>query len=297
MKIHVNRGGSPVGQFTEQEILDGHRSGDLEDGDLAWKSGMKEWVPLGQLIKSMQSGEGEGAPSLPGAGDAGFTHFGESSHDEGRGGLPWERREEVGFFGGLFGTIRDVMFAPSEAFSAMKREGGVGSPLFFYSIVGVIGTMAGAFYELLIGGLTGQYNEHLGTGAGTVGMAIGALVGCGFVVILVPLLSFPLAGLTHLSLMLVGGARKSFETTYRTYCYGYGSTSITQLVPLCGPYIYLIWGTFALVVGLSKTHEIGIGRAIGAVAVNFLMCCSLIMMIAIPLVLALGWPAIAEGLK
>ena len=48
------------------------------------------------------------------------------------GGLPWERRAEVGFFSALFETIRLVLLEPKAAFATMKQTGGLGAPLFFF---------------------------------------------------------------------------------------------------------------------------------------------------------------------
>jgi hypothetical protein len=50
MSIQVNRGGLSIGQFSGKEILEGYRSGEFLDGDLVWRTGMKEWVPLVQFL-------------------------------------------------------------------------------------------------------------------------------------------------------------------------------------------------------------------------------------------------------
>jgi hypothetical protein len=66
MNIHVNRDGASLGQFAEKEILEGYRSGQFLDGDLVWRTGMKEWIPLVQFLTPSNT-HPPLPPSLPGA--------------------------------------------------------------------------------------------------------------------------------------------------------------------------------------------------------------------------------------
>src|SRR3954462_3092559 len=47
--IHVNRAGTTLGTFSEQDVRDGLRSGRFQGTDLAWKEGMAAWQPLSQF--------------------------------------------------------------------------------------------------------------------------------------------------------------------------------------------------------------------------------------------------------
>ena len=50
MKIHLNRAGQSLGQFTPEEIRAGFREGKFVGTDLAWRDGMASWQPLSEVI-------------------------------------------------------------------------------------------------------------------------------------------------------------------------------------------------------------------------------------------------------
>ena len=91
--------------------------------------------------------------------------------------------------------------------------------------------------------------------------------------VLVALAPFIFGGLVHLSLMLLGGARKSFETTFRVIAFAQGSTAPLQLVPCCGALAALVWNLVANCIGIAKAHEIDSGRATLAVLLPLIVCC------------------------
>jgi hypothetical protein len=96
-------------------------------------------------------------------------------------------------------------------------------------------------------------------------------------VVLTPLLVavglFIWAALVHLFLMMVGGANKTFETTFRALSYAYGATSLFVILPCCGWIIALVWGLIADCIGISRSHETDIGRAVMAVVLPLVLCC------------------------
>src|ERR1700754_2186821 len=47
--IHVNRGGTNLGIFSEDEIRKGLGEGRFRGTDLAWREGMPSWQPLSQF--------------------------------------------------------------------------------------------------------------------------------------------------------------------------------------------------------------------------------------------------------
>jgi hypothetical protein len=85
------------------------------------------------------------------------------------------------------------------------------------------------------------------------------------------------SALTHLALMILGGAKKSFEATFRVTCYAGGSTAVLQLLPVCGALAAWIWNIFLMVTGLSEVHGISKGRALAAVLLPTLVCCGLMV--------------------
>jgi hypothetical protein len=50
MQYHVGRNGQQFGQFTEEEIRQGLASGRFLTSDVAWREGMPQWKPLGEVL-------------------------------------------------------------------------------------------------------------------------------------------------------------------------------------------------------------------------------------------------------
>ena len=86
--IHVNRGATSLGAFSEEEVLEGLRTGRFVPTDIGWREGMVNWQPLSQFPEL-----GAAATAAPPA------QIGASATSEAaapRGGLPWEHRQEIG---------------------------------------------------------------------------------------------------------------------------------------------------------------------------------------------------------
>lgn len=274
MKIHLNRGGQSLGQFTPDEVRAGFTEGKFVGTDLAWRDGMPSWRPLAEVIDELAPATVVGdAPPLP-----------VTVHD----GLPWEKRAEAGFLASLFETIRLVLLEPKAAFVAMKQTGGLGAPLFFFVLVASVGGAAGIFYQTVINTIqpastpAEQALMTMFTSTAAMGASIMVLP------IIFALVAFVSAGLIHLSLILVGGAKRPFEATFRVACYAGGSTAVLQLLPLCGALISSVWNFVCMVIGLSEVHGIGKGRAAFAVLLPTIVCCGLVFAAIVALIASLG---------
>ena len=275
VKIHLNRGGQSLGQFTPEEVRAGFRDGKFTGTDLAWRDGMPMWKPLAEVIDELAPDTATGAeapmPAVPT--DA---------------GIPWERRAEIGFFPGLFETIRNVLLEPSKSFAAMPLTGGLGAPLFFFVLVGSIGGLAGFFYQAVL--------NSVNTSATPQEQAMMAMLGSTAVIggsimimpVLLAAVAFVTSALIHLALMLVGGANRPFEATFRVVCYSGGATAVLQLLPVCGAFAATIWNFIIMVLGISAVHKIGAGRAAVAVLLPTLVCCGLLISAVLALVAAAG---------
>jgi len=252
--IHVNRGETKLGIFTEEEIREGLVSGRFLPSDLFWRDGMTTWLPLAQF---------------PSAGSTDAATPGVAIISQ--SGLPWERRQAMGFFPAFFETLKLVLLNPTAAFASMKPEGGMTDPLLYGVIGGSVGWLFYFVFSLLLGGL-GTLGNHNALG-GLVGLGFGGI----FALILFPIaLTIGLfigAGLIHLSLTLVGGAKRSYETTLRVLCYSVGSTYPLMIVPVCGGAIAGIWCLVVECVGLAKAHETSTGKAVLAVLLPVIVCC------------------------
>ena len=79
----------------------------------------------------------------------------------------------------------------------------------------------------------------------------------------------------HVFLMMLGGNRHSFDTTFSVVAYATGSASLLQVIPLCGQYVYGIVGLVYTILGLSAAHQISGGKAAAAVLLPLLVCMAL----------------------
>jgi hypothetical protein len=273
--IHINRSGASLGTFSEEDVREGLRTGRFIGTDLAWREGMPSWQPLSQFV---EFGAAPPAPEPPPP--VGATPMAAISPPiqptteatAARAGLPWEHRKERGFLNAFIETLQMVLSRPAEAFTVMKREGGVGEPL----IYAIIGAGAGALVSFLFSlGLrsVGVFADHRNGFAALPWLGIGSAAFIVLIPVLIVLGLFIGAAIVHICLMIVGGARQSFETTFRVLAFTQGSTGPLQMVPLCGGVIAAVWGLVVNCIGLARAHEIETGRAVLAVLLPVIICC------------------------
>src|SRR5213592_3023232 len=173
--IHVNRGTTSLGVFSEQEVREGLSAGRLAPTDIGWHEGMASWQPLSQFPEFGGAAAPAVPPVQPGAAPT-------STAVAGRTGLPWEHRQERGFFNAFIETLSMVLTRPAEAFSVMKREGGLGEPLMYALIGGCVGGIASFLFSLgfqSLGLFTDRHDSGL---AAMAGLGIGSAM-----IILLPL--------------------------------------------------------------------------------------------------------------
>jgi hypothetical protein len=165
-----------------------------------------------------------------------------------------------------------VLTKPTTAFTVMKREGGLAEPLIYAVIGGSFGVLVYFLFLFLLQSI-GFMADSRSAMAGVVGMGIGFI----FVLILMPILvaiwMFVAAGILHLCLMIVGGAKQSFETTFRVVCFSIGSAYPLLVVPFCGNLVAGIWAIVLYCIGLARAHETDTGRAVLAVFLPLIVCC------------------------
>src|SRR5437899_3791365 len=149
--IHVNRGATSLGTFPEEQVREGIRAGRFLPSDLGWREGMASWQPLSQFTEfgddiAAAPATGAPPPQTPTA-PAMVAPPAGSTTAAPRSGLPWDERHSKGLFHGFIETLQMVLTRPSEAFTAMKREGGVGEPLFYAVIGGTFGAVFAFAYN------------------------------------------------------------------------------------------------------------------------------------------------------
>lgn len=265
--INVNRGAESLGVFSEEDVRAGLRTGRFAPTDLGWREGMTSWQALSQFP---EFAEAIGvAPSSAGATVAPGEAIAVTA--VARSGLPWENRPQLGLVKAFTDTLMMVLTKPAEAFQLMKTEGGLVEPLIYAVIGGSLGFIVYCLFTFAFGSFGMMGNRGNPFGAMFAGM------GLVFMIILAPVFvavgMFIGAGIIHVCLMLVGGAKRSFETTFRVICFASGSAQPLLVIPFCGGLISGIWGIVAECIGLAKAHETDLGRAVLAVVLPVIICC------------------------
>ncbi len=194
----------------------------------------------------------------------------------GRSKTPWEDRENLGFLTGLFRTLKETLFHPTNFFRTMNVGGGLSDPLLYAMIIGMIGLMVFYFWDILLHAPMQHFMTPEMRAASERGM-FGAL-GASFAAILTPffliLWLFVISGMLHLFLVLVGGAKAGFEATFRVVSYGV-SPFIFLIVPVCGMPVTWLWSMTLAIIGLKEAHETSGGRAAAAVLFPLILCCGM----------------------
>src|SRR5450631_1964117 len=216
--IHITRGTTSLGTFSEEEVHEGLRSGRFTLTDLGWREGMANWEALSKFPEF----GGAAAPPPAASTIAPLVAAPKADTLAPRSGLPWENRQGRPFFSAFIETLQMILSRPGEAFTVMRREGGLVDPLLYALIGGAFGLLIHSIYRILFISLNifadrSDPFSHLGiVGIGWIFLLI-------FIPVFILIVVFISAAVIHLCLMLVGGAKQSFETTFRVVCYGYGS--------------------------------------------------------------------------
>ena len=313
MNWYYEKAGQRMGPVPESELDRLLASGEISAATLVWREGMANWTPLGQArpsstgtaaapgepppagyVKCTATGKYfppseivyiEGKPYsaaakpavLQGVMQSGVVPAGLEAN---RTGPAWEERAQLGLVKAGWETIKAVLMKPSETFETMKRDGGIGGPLLFPVIFGSLGNIAYLLYSLVINAAMAstiqQQSQQIPGFNPAMLMHLSTGMTLGWIILMpawIALLSFVWAGVMHLSLMICGGAKQPFETTFRTYCYVQGAAATLLVVPMCGVFVAGIWALVCTCIGLSKTHEISVGKAVLAVFLPTVICC------------------------
>src|SRR5215467_4676547 len=140
--IHVTRGTTSLGAFSQEDVREGLRTGRFFSTDLGWREGMANWQPLSQFEEFREAAP----PSSP-------LQSGAVPSPQPvvpRGGLPWDERQVKGLVNAFIETLQMVLSRPVVAFTAMKREGGLGEPLLYAIIGGTIGMVCVVIYNVIL---------------------------------------------------------------------------------------------------------------------------------------------------
>ncbi|NBV38886.1 MAG: DUF4339 domain-containing protein [Verrucomicrobia bacterium] len=102
MDIHVARGSSPLGVYTQAQVAEGLNNGEIRFTDLAWREGMSAWTPLNQWPEfSATRSDSSVNPFIPKATIAST--------------VPWEKTKSWGSF---WATIKGAIVDPRQTFAS-----------------------------------------------------------------------------------------------------------------------------------------------------------------------------------
>jgi predicted Zn finger-like uncharacterized protein len=185
-------------------------------------------------------------------------------------GIPWEN-PGFGSFSAFFGTIKEVLFRPSDFYTNMPVAGGLKPPLIFGLIFGSVGVILSLFWSVFWSIITFNYGlanlpdldlgSLLPISAHPIA-AVAVLMGCIPFLVVFSLLIWSVV--THILLALVLGNKSGFEATFRVLSYSLAA-SLFYIIPFLGGLLAGLWGLVLEVVGLSRAHGIGLFRVIFAV--------------------------------
>jgi hypothetical protein len=161
----------------------------------------------------------------------------------------------------------------------MPVRGGYGRPLLYGCIVGEVAFFIALFWEgifLMMGAF-----EHSYDFLGKIDLGMPMLVA---IMLLSPGLIiagyFVTAAILHLCLLIVGGARRDFEATFRVVCYAVGP-NLFNIVPVCGGLVAWVWNATLNVIGIKETHEISAGKTLLALSLPALVFCGFVFVAVI----------------
>ncbi len=290
-KIHLNRDRQNLGEFSVEEVLQGLKEGRFLPTDLAWHVGMDAWRPLGEIRGTLEvdatapeaateaSTQSAQSAQEPATGSSAFSLEPASASSDAP--MPaWEERGKLGILPATIESIRQILTQPGKTFSNMPRSGGFLPPLYFHIFLSWLGVIAASIYQGIWFMVNPAALEKELNGV-SLGLFWAILAG---ILVIMPIVlavgAFISTGILHVMLMLTGGAKHSFETTFRVYCYSAGAAGILQLIPFCGGLASLIWYLVCVIIGLAKAHETETWRSVLAVLLPLLLCCGVIIALA-----------------
>ena len=209
---------------------------------------------------------------------------------------PWERRAELGFFKGLIDTIVLSVKHPVRFFDEMPTDNAKGAVSFYWLVAGlamILASLWTALFAIMSGSaseqmaqinqLTALMNQMSSGSLGTMGPMMsmmlalaspeGMLVWQIFCAVVgAPLYLLCMAGLIHVSALLIGKANGGFNATMRACGYSCAPL-LLGFLPVCGASI----GGFAyvvfIIIGFARLHRVSYLSAVVAYLLPFVLTC------------------------
>ncbi len=215
---------------------------------------------------------------------------------------------------GFFWKLKAVLFSPNEFFNEIKNEQGMMPAFKYYLILSLIPTILSLFGTALIFqtllSLISPLQSSETDSFGTIGIFLPLAAVMNYIGLIFGLIIW--TGILHVSVFLTGG-RKGIKATFKAEVYG--STPILLIgsivslifqiiISLIGflsglqstifiaiilgfiniglAVLIALWSLYAIIVGLSKLHEISKGRALLAAILPPIILVSVVLAIVVP---------------
>ena len=183
---------------------------------------------------------------------------------------PWESGE--GILWAFLRTTRDVLFSPTTFCKKVAQGEGYWSPLIYGVICGIIGFGIAILWQWLV------FSRF-------IPIPVFSIIPYSFILLLITItLPFMMAFsiligscVTHLCLMIVGGSKKGFQSTFRVISYSW-SGNLFAIIPLIGSTIGSIYTLVLTIIGVREGHGISTGKAVLAVLLPAIVVIALILL-------------------
>jgi hypothetical protein len=200
----------------------------------------------------------------------------------GGNGTPWENRERIGALRAFRETLVLALFEPASLFRAARLDRGAaqaGFAILTGSIFWIIGQLTsrlllGPQLRRTIGQMDPSSLERklLDTAIDSSPRTILLIVLVSPLLVLV--LLYLNAAVTHVAALLLGQAKRGFPATFAACAYGFAPL-VLLAVPGCGAPLALVWMAVLTAIGLKETHGISsAGAAAAVLAPCLFICCS-----------------------
>jgi len=193
----------------------------------------------------------------------------------------WEDKARLGFVGALYETWKESLFNPTNFFRKLPIIGGIGNPLLYGLILGMIGVIFSIMYGQFWSNVFdfSKFAPYMGNDFDmeaynfaqqmqSIGMLI-KLVISPFAI----LIGFFIAsGVFHLILLIFGWNKVNFEATFRVIAYS-ESAQFFEIVPFFGGLVTLVWSVVLYIIGLKEIHKLSVGQALLVVFLPIILIC------------------------
>ncbi len=206
-----------------------------------------------------------------------------------RQGPMWENARQIGRLVAFGLTIRDVIISPVNFFQAMRVKGGLFEPMLFAILVLWIAALFNLIWSFVF---PQDWLQSLQQSRSDIPQLPQSYINIVMFIVspIITIISIFLnTAIFHLSLLMLGGAKKGFEATFRVMCYS-GAAAVFNILPVLGPFLGVLYVLTLDIIGLREAHEIGGWKAFFAIALPLLLicgcCCAFIFFLAFSLGLA-----------